>query len=121
MSTHKRQSNLFLESTAAVVAAIVGLLLISVLRLALGWPWYWAWLVGLGTATFGLFGWDKMRAQAGQWRVPELVLLGFMVAGGCFGGALGMAVFKHKTRHTRFLVTAIIAGVAWAALGFLFA
>ncbi len=117
MSTHKRQSNLFLESTAAVVAAIAALLLFIVLRQALGMSWYWAWLIGLGTATFVLFGWDKMRAKADQWRVPELVLLGFMIAGGCFGGALGMAAFNHKTRHRSFLVTAAIAGVAWIAVG----
>lgn len=119
MSTHKRQSNLFLESTAAVVAAIAALLLFIVLRQALGMSWYWAWLIGLGTATFVLFGWDKMRAKADQWRVPELVLLGFMIAGGCFGGALGMALFRHKTRHTSFVITAAASCIGWAVLGFL--
>lgn len=47
---------------------------------------------------------DKRRAINHQWRIPEIRLL---LASFCFGslGILsGMYVFRHKTRHWRFVL-----------------
>lgn len=65
--------------------------------------------------TFILWGIDKYRAAAGQWRIPEKVLLTLTVTGGAFGALAGMQLFRHKTRKPVFWITGLIAaGVhAW--------
>lgn len=52
--------------------------------------------------TFMLFGVDKIRAEAGGWRVPEGTLLGWAFLGGTIGAYAGRAVFRHKTRKQPF-------------------
>jgi len=54
--------------------------------------------------TFVLYGIDKRRAKKNAWRIPEKTLLGFAALFGGFGAFLGMRVFRHKTKHTRFKV-----------------
>ena len=39
-----------------------------------------------------------------SWRVPEAVLILFSLFCGAWGGVMGMLLFKHKTRHTLFLI-----------------
>lgn len=48
--------------------------------------------------SFGLFGYDKMQAARGEWRVPERKLCQTAVYGGSAGGLLAMQAFRHKTR-----------------------
>jgi uncharacterized membrane protein YsdA (DUF1294 family) len=72
--------------------------------------------------TFMLFGIDKLRAEAGGWRVSEGALLGWAFFGGTLGAYLGRAVFRHKTRKQPFsrelhrtaimqaVVVAVVAG-----------
>ncbi len=64
---------------------------------------------------------DKHRAQKGQWRIPEKVLLGFGFFGGSIGALIGMKVFRHKTKHWYFWAVNI-AGLVWqiAALVWIF-
>lgn len=52
--------------------------------------------------TFVLFGWDKMRAEQGGWRVSEASLLGLALIGGIGGAYAGRALFRHKTRKKTF-------------------
>ena len=54
--------------------------------------------------TLILYGIDKIKAKLGAWRIPEKVLLFFSIFGGGIGGALGMLLFRHKTRHWYFAV-----------------
>ena len=49
-----------------------------------------------------LFGFDKLRAEAGTWRIAESTLLGFALLGGSAGAFLGRRVFRHKTRKEPF-------------------
>ena len=58
----------------------------------------------ISLVTFLIYGIDKMLAKAGAWRIPEKLLLGFSLLGGGIGGALGMSLFRHKTRHWYFVV-----------------
>lgn len=51
---------------------------------------------------FILFGVDKQRAVAHEWRIPESTLIGISVLGGCLGSWLGMRVFHHKTKKPLF-------------------
>lgn len=56
----------------------------------------------LNVWTFMLFGLDKMRAEAGSWRVAESTLLTFSFFGGSLGAYAGRATFRHKTRKQPF-------------------
>ena len=52
--------------------------------------------------TFMLFGLDKIRAEAGGWRVSEGALLTWAFLGGSVGAYTGRALFRHKTRKQPF-------------------
>lgn len=47
---------------------------------------------------------DKQRARKKQWRIPEATLMGIAAMGGSIGSLLGMYVFRHKTRHSKFYI-----------------
>lgn len=64
--------------------------------------WFLVYLTGVNLAAFFLYGLDKYRARRKQWRIPEHTLLLLAFLGGCVGAAVGMALFHHKTRKTRF-------------------
>lgn len=63
----------------------------------------WA-LIAVNLVTFLLYGWDKLCARKGRWRVPEKILLGFAFFGGSAGALLGMRAFRHKTKHRKFTI-----------------
>lgn len=62
------------------------------------------YLLVLNLAGFLSMGLDKWKAQAGQWRIPEKTLFSIALLGGSVGSILGMQIFRHKTRHTSFVV-----------------
>jgi len=49
-----------------------------------------------------LFGFDKIRAEDGTWRVSEGTLLTWAFFGGSIGAYAGRAIFRHKTRKQPF-------------------
>lgn len=51
---------------------------------------------------FAMFS-DKRRAIGGQWRISERFLFLLAILGGSIGAILGMYLFRHKTRHWRFV------------------
>ena len=53
-------------------------------------------------ATFAVYGWDKLCAKRGMWRVPEKILLLLAFLGGSVGTMAAMAIFRHKTLHLKF-------------------
>ena len=52
--------------------------------------------------TFMLFGFDKIRAEEGSWRISEGTLLVWAFYGGTIGAYSGRAIFRHKTRKQPF-------------------
>ncbi|MBR3950415.1 MAG: DUF1294 domain-containing protein [Bacteroidaceae bacterium] len=64
----------------------------------------WVFLLLVNIASFALYGSDKVRARREDERIPERVLLGVALLGGALGAGLGMWLFRHKTRHWRFVV-----------------
>ena len=60
------------------------------------------YLLVVTVATFTVYGWDKLCAKRGMWRVPEKILLLLAFLGGSVGAMVGMAIFRHKTLHLKF-------------------
>lgn len=75
----------------------------------------------INLVTFMLFGFDKLRAEAGSWRISEGTLLTWAFTGGSIGAYAGRAVFRHKTRKQPFSShlhqTAVIHAIAAAFAG----
>ena len=66
----------------------------------------WAVWLAVNLITFILYGVDKRRARKGQWRIPEkTLLLGTWLLGGV-GAYTGMRMFRHKTKHWVFQLSA---------------
>ncbi|MBW6474584.1 MAG: DUF1294 domain-containing protein [Anaerolineaceae bacterium] len=63
----------------------------------------------INVITFLVWGFDKLRAQLQQWRVPEKTLYVFIILGGGAGSLLGMTVFRHKTRKLKFKVISVVS------------
>lgn len=63
------------------------------------------YLVFINIIAFGIYGLDKAKAKANQWRIPESTLLFLAVIGGAIGAWCGMQVFHHKTKKNRFRIT----------------
>ena len=76
----------------------------------------WIIYVMLNVISFALYGIDKRRARKNRWRIRESVLLGFTWLMGGVGAWLGMRTFRHKTKHTAFVVSAPLAAVLQVAL-----
>ena len=71
----------------------------------------WAVWLAMNLTTFILYGVDKRRAKRGAWRIPEKTLLaGTWLLGGV-GAIAAMRMFRHKTKHIAFQVSAPIGAV----------
>lgn len=64
---------------------------------------------------FILYGADKLKAKKHKWRIPEATLIFFAAIGGAIGALLGMSLFRHKTKHLKFLITVPLFTVIWCA------
>ena len=53
---------------------------------------------------FAVYGTDKRKAVRGQRRISEKTLLLAAAFMGGLGALFGMAAFRHKTKHTKFLL-----------------
>ena len=62
------------------------------------------YVAAINVVTFFVYGLDKSKAKAGQWRIPEAHLIFLAVIGGSVGALLGMRVFHHKTRKPKFKI-----------------
>lgn len=62
------------------------------------------YLLTVNAAAFLLMLIDKQKAKKDKWRIPEATLMGFAVFGGSIGTWLGMQIFRHKTRHKKFVL-----------------
>jgi len=73
-------------------------------------------LIPINIITFLSLGYDKLQAKAGGRRIPEKTLLLMGILGGAIGGLLGMQVFRHKTRHSKFWIIYILAAAVQVLL-----
>lgn len=47
---------------------------------------------------------DKKRAKKHQWRISENTLMFISLILGSLGILLGMILFRHKTKHAKFII-----------------
>ena len=64
---------------------------------------------------FVLYGVDKAKSKGKGRRIPERTLLWVARLGGGVGCWLGMMLFRHKTKHNRFMILVPLWTVLWAA------
>ncbi len=72
----------------------------------------------MGIISFLLYRSDKSRAEGGQWRISESMLLGIDLGFGVIGGLLAQALLRHKTRKTGYSATTlliVLAHLLWIA------
>ncbi len=62
------------------------------------------YLVLINTIGFVIMGIDKRKAIKHQYRIPEKTLFLVAILGGSLGGFLGMELFRHKTKHMKFVI-----------------
>ena len=67
------------------------------------------YFTAINLLTFIVWGIDKKKATAGQWRVPEKTLYLLIAAGGGLGALAGILLFRHKTRKPLFRIIAIVS------------
>ncbi|WP_254434132.1 DUF1294 domain-containing protein [Halobacillus sp. Marseille-Q1614] len=61
-------------------------------------------LIIMSLIQFLLMGYDKKQARERKWRISEKTLWLLALFGGAAGAAAGMQVFRHKTKHTSFVI-----------------
>lgn len=93
----------FWVAAGATLALTLGLFLLKL-------PLYVAFIIAINVVTFGLYAFDKSRAQRDGRRVPELILHILAGAGGAVGGLAGQWLLNHKTRKPLFHI------VLWSSL-----
>ena len=67
------------------------------------------WLLLAGGVLLNGYAWylmkiDKRLAPRRGFRIPEASLLGVAFLGGGIGALCGMFIYRHKTKHTSFLL-----------------
>ena len=106
------------------LVALLAVLLITYLQLLWfpTWDVVFAWLIAINIVTFVAFGYDKTIASKGVTRVPEAILLGLTLLGGCIGAMLARPLFRHKTQKMSFRLIfwpCVIVSIALASLYYL--
>jgi len=83
---------------------LIGLFLFAGCCFFYKWSNHWCiiYLSVVNLLTFFVFGFDKLKARAGWWRITENTLHFFTAIGGTLGMLFGEAVFHHKRIKSSF-------------------
>ena len=74
-----------------------------------------SYLIIINLIAFVLFGIDKKRSIRKEYRISERVLLWMARLGGGIGCWLGIKLFRHKTKHTKFRLAVPLWMIIWIA------
>ena len=80
-------------------------------------------LTAWNLTVFFMYGLDKWKSSRGKWRIKEQTLLLSAFVMGGFGAFFGMRLFRHKTKHKKFVILlpiAVILNMAIIAAVFYF-
>jgi len=72
-----------------------------------------SYLIIINLIVFVLYGVDKKRAIRNKHRIRESALLWIARLGGAIGSWLGIKIFRHKTKHTKFRVIVPLWMIIW--------
>lgn len=61
-------------------------------------------LIIINLIAFVVSGIDKYKAKHKKWRISEKTLFILGIVGGCPGLYISFFLFKHKTKHLKFMV-----------------
>lgn len=75
-----------------------------------------SYFVVMNVIGFSSMGIDKRKARKHKWRIPEARLFLYAILGGCIGSIVGMQVFRHKTKHTKFIVGMPVVLILWLVM-----
>ena len=76
-------------------------------------PFLLLYLILINLLGFVLYGVDKAKSKGRNRRIPERTLLWVARLGGGLGCWLGMMLFRHKTKHNRFMILVPLWAVLW--------
>lgn len=62
------------------------------------------YLIIINVISFIIMFIDKRKAKAHRWRIPEARLFLLAALFGSIGVLSGMKVFRHKTKHRKFII-----------------
>lgn len=65
---------------------------------------------------FIVYGVDKSKARNHQWRISENMLMFLALIGGGIGALAGMQLFRHKTKHIKFVLGVPFCIIIWVVL-----
>lgn len=74
------------------------------------------YLLFINLLGFVLYGVDKAKSKGRSRRIPERTLLWVARLGGGVGCWMGMMLFRHKTKHDRFMALVPLWTVLWAVV-----
>ena len=72
-----------------------------------------SYLLIINLIAFVLYGTDKKRAIRNEFRIRERTLLWLVRLGGGIGSWLGLKLFRHKTKHTKFRIVVPLWIMIW--------
>jgi uncharacterized membrane protein YsdA (DUF1294 family) len=67
-------------------------------------PFLMGYLLAINILAFCVMDFDKQKARKGVWRISESTLFTLAILGGSIGDLLGMWIFRHKTKHLKFVI-----------------
>ena len=71
------------------------------------------YMLAINVITWIAYGVDKYKAKHNHWRIPERTLIGMAALGGFIGAFVGMQMFRHKTKHLKFVIGIPVIAILW--------
>lgn len=71
------------------------------------------YMLAINFITWIAYGVDKYKAKHDHWRIPERTLIGMAALGGFIGAFVGMQMFRHKTKHLKFVIGIPVIAILW--------
>ena len=78
---------------------------------------FYGWLL-VNIVTFLVYGFDKLMAIYGKWRVSEATVFVLAIIGGSVGVLMGMELFRHKTQKRSFRIVVPLVALLHATAAF---
>lgn len=71
------------------------------------------YLLIINIITFIIYGIDKQKSIKHKYRISESTLIILSILGGTLGALLGMKIFHHKTKKTKFIILIPLLLLLW--------